>query len=681
MRFIICEKDNAAKRISEILSNGKVTKTKSGKVPIYYFFWKNEETKCIGLRGHILNMDFPKKYNSWSAVDPSSLIKVEPIKTVSEEGIAKVLVSLAKESSEIYVATDYDREGELIGGEAVEYALGKDAVDMALRTRFSSLTPDDVRSSFREPTRVDKALASAAETRQIVDLVWGATLTRFVSITADRLGYEFLSVGRVQSPTLALLVDKEKEIKAFVPVPYWRIEALFARLGKEFPGNHSGGDFKDEKEAKKVFEIVQGAEKGTITEVKKRERTDQPPTPFNTTQFIRAANTIGMSAARIMSIAENLYTSGYISYPRTDNTVYPKGLDIKKTVESLNNGPYSDACGHILSKKTLRPTRGKKETTDHPPIYPTSYATKGELGPEKFKLYDLIVRRFLATLHDPAKVELTSLRIDVSSEIFNASGLVTLYAGWKSVYSFLKVKESKLPPLNKGDEISVKDMQLLKKETRPPNRFSQGGLIQEMERLGLGTKSTRHEIIKKLYDRRYIDDTPPKPTISGEALVNSLEKHAKMITEHQMTSRLEEDMEHISEGRLTQEEVLEESRGMLSQVMKELKDNEKAIGKELRDAFDVQDVVGKCPRCNNDLVQIRSKRGKRYVRCSMHPGCSKSYPLPQKGKIGFTNEVCEVCRSPIITMYRKRSRPFDTCINPKCPSKEERGKNDEKKEN
>ncbi|MFO8051928.1 MAG: DNA topoisomerase I [Thermoplasmatota archaeon] len=679
MRLIICEKDNAAKRISDILSNGKVTKTSSGRVPIYYFHWLGEETKCIGLRGHILNMDFPKRYNSWSRVDPASLIEAEPIKTVSEKGIASVLRSLAKESSEIYVATDYDREGELIGKEAVDHALGDSGAERSLRAHFSSLTPAEVYRSFSEPGRIDVALASAAETRQIVDLVWGATLTRFISLAAERLGHEFLSVGRVQSPTLALIVNKEKEIRKFVPVPYWRIEALFGKDGKQFSGYHSGGDFKDEKKASKAFEKVRDANSGTITEVKKRERKDQPPTPFNTTQFIRAANSLGMSASRIMSVAEDLYTKGFISYPRTDNTVYPKDLDLKKTVQDLNKGPYTEACGYILSKDKIRSTRGKKQTTDHPPIYPTSYATRAKLGPERFKIYDLVVRRFLATLHDPARVEMTSLRIDVEGETFNASGLITLYAGWRSVYEFSKVKENKLPPMEKGDDVSIEEMDLLSKETKPPKRYSQGGLIQEMERLGLGTKSTRHETIKKLYSRRYIEESPPQPTLSGDALIASLEKHARMITEPKMTSRLEKDMEKISLKELTQGEVLNESREMLSEVMKRLKEHEKDIGKEIRESLDVQDVIGKCPRCNNDLVQLRSKRGKRYVRCSMYPGCSKSYPLPQKGKIGFTDEICEVCRSPMIIMYRRRSRPLNTCINPKCPTKQDRGSSDDKK--
>jgi DNA topoisomerase-1 len=668
MRLIICEKDNAAKRISDILSSGHYKVEKRGRVPLYKFAWNKDNTAVIGLRGHILNMDFPKKFNNWSGVDPKDLINVEPTRMVSARSIAGVLKDLVKEAKSVYVATDYDREGELIGKEAVEYALGPDAYEMVWRTHFSSLTADEVKASFKEPVRMDMALASAAETRQILDLVWGATLTRFISLAADRLGHEFLSVGRVQSPTLALIVNKEKEIKAFKPVPFWRIEAL---LQDNIEAHHSKGDIFEKEKAESIFKKVKDEKKALVKELKERERKDRPPTPFNTTQFIRAANSMGMQAARIMSIAEDLYTNGYISYPRTDNTVYPKGLDLRKTVEELGKGPYREASAHILKKSKITPTRGKKQTTDHPPIYPTAFATKAELGPEKFKVYDLVVRRFLATLHDPCIVKVTSIRFDINSEIFNSSGVRMISPGWRSVYTLSKVKETVLPVLREGDMLDIKKMELLEKETKPPYRYSQGGLIQEMESLGLGTKSTRHEIIQKLYSRRYIEDSPPKPTLSGSALIESLERHARTITEHHMTSRLEEDMEKISMDKLTQEEVIEESREMLTRIMEEMEKHREAIGREISEALNVQDVVGKCPRCDNDLMIVRSKRGKRYVRCSMFPRCSKSYPLPQRGKLGFPEEKCDVCRSPMMIMYR-RGPPIKTCMNPDCPSKKEK---------
>ncbi|MBN1539861.1 MAG: DNA topoisomerase I [Candidatus Thermoplasmatota archaeon] len=669
MRLIICEKDNAAKRIASILSGNSFRTEHRGRVSIYDLVWEGEKTRCMGLRGHILNMDFPEKYNSWSEVPPRELINAEPMRKVSAPSIAKVLKDLSKEASKIYIATDFDREGELIGREAVDHALGPDAVPSVFRAHFSSLTEPEVRHSFSNLTRLNTALASAAETRQVLDLIWGATLTRFISLASNRLWQDFLSVGRVQSPTLALIVDKEREIREFKPQPYWRIEAIFRKEDVQFPGNHSGGDIWKEDEALSLYEKLKDEKRGKVVDLVRKQRADKPPAPFNTTELIRAANTLGMSAARIMAVAEDLYTRGYISYPRTDNTVYPKGLDIGSLVTMLRQGNYRTACDHILSKERITPTRGSKETTDHPPVYPTNYATPQELGHEKFKLYDLVVRRFLATLHDPTKLETTQVRIDVSGEIFNSSGQVVLDPGYRSIYTFSRVSENVLPKLSRGDEVLIEDIQLQSKETKPPKRFSQGGLVQEMERLGLGTKSTRHETLQKLYTRRFIEDDPPRPTHSGDALITTLERHARTITLPDMTARLEEDMEKISTSSLTKEAVIEESREMLARILDEMEEHREQIGKEISDALLEQDVVGKCPRCSNDLLLVRSRRGKRYVRCSMHPGCSKSYPLPQKGKVGYTEKACDVCRSPIITIYRKGRKPMDVCINPDCPSK------------
>ncbi|MGA1820955.1 MAG: DNA topoisomerase I [Thermoplasmatota archaeon] len=669
MRLIICEKNNAARRISSILSGDNVSTVKRGRVPLYQFQWEGEETYSVGLRGHILNMDFPKEYNNWSAHRPADLIEVKPEKMVSERSIASVLRSLSKEADSVYVATDYDREGELIGLEAVEYAFGENSVKTSKRARFSSLTPREITASFSDLTGIDVPLAKAAETRQIIDLYWGATLTRFVSLTSDRMGHDFLSVGRVQSPTLAIIVKKEREIRDFQPVPYWTIEGSFEKDGSGFNGVHTHGDFLEENGALEIFNRIKDAKQAEVTSVTGKERDDRPPIPFNTTHLIRAANTMGMSASRIMSVAEDLYTEGYISYPRTDNTVYPVSLDLRASTEMLAHGPYKKAADHILGKDRIIPTRGSKETTDHPPIYPTSYAAKNELSDEKWKLYDLIVRRFLATLHDPSKVRITRVNMNVGGEIFAASGVRTLYPGWREIYTFSKIKETTIPHIEKGDVISVEGIDLNAKHTKPPKRYSQGGLIQEMERLGLGTKSTRHEIIKKLYDRRYIEDSPPRPTMSGDALVTSLEKYAPHITDHDMTARLERDMEKISQGALTEEEVLDESKGMLKEIMDEMETNKVDIAKDLKEAFQIQDVVGLCPRCNHPMLLARSKWGKRYVRCSMSPGCSKSYPLPQKGKISFTENRCGDCRSPMIVMYRKGRPPFETCINPACPTK------------
>ncbi|MCD6384077.1 MAG: DNA topoisomerase I, partial [Thermoplasmata archaeon] len=643
MILIVCEKENAARRISSILGGGRVRRENLNGVTVYRINSPLGDAAVVGLKGHILNLDYPDEYNQWNRVDPEELIKVESKKVLTDRRRGAALKKLAREAEGIIIATDYDREGELIGKEAVEWAL-KDMKNRpwVKRARFSALTPQEIKFAFENLKDVDDNLASSAEVRQVVDLLWGAVLTRLISLSSGRLGKDFLSVGRVQSPTLALIVEREKEIQAFKPTPYWEINGILEK-GLKFPTTHSNGRFTDERRAKEVFDKVRGAKTAKVSSVRSKVRVDKPPAPFNTTAFLRAANSLGLSAARAMSIAEDLYTRGYISYPRTDNTVYPPSIDLKGVLKTLLQGEFSDLARSLLEQSVLTPTRGKTSATDHPPIHPVGVPKPGELKAQERKIYELIVRRFFATLAPPSKVKVTQATFDISGESFSSSGTTIVDPGWRKYYPYSKVKEVLLPDLNVGDLVNVVELKLEKKMTKPPGRYSQGGLVELMEKLGLGTKSTRHEIIQKLYSRGYVKSSPPVPTEVGIALAEALKKYAKDITGHEMTSSLEAEMEEVASGKKDPREVIEDSRKLLAKVVEVLKENSQLVGEEIRKALKEQTRAGRCPRCGAEMVEVRSRWGKRYLRCSNYPRCGKTYPLPQKGEIKYTEERCPVC--------------------------------------
>jgi len=205
----------------------------------------------MGLRGHIVKLDFPKKYSNWNAVRPEELINAKPEHTVTEGRTAEALKKLAKEADEVVIATDFDREGELIGREAVDLIDGKFKVS---RVRFSSLVDEEIKKAFEEPTYLDQNLADAAETRQWIDLIWGAVLTRQISISSHSVGKNFLSVGRVQTPTLARIVEQEKKIASFVPQSYWKIICTLRKGENTFQAMHEV--IWDETEAKSVFDRI-----------------------------------------------------------------------------------------------------------------------------------------------------------------------------------------------------------------------------------------------------------------------------------------------------------------------------------------------------------------------------------------------------------------------------------------
>jgi DNA topoisomerase I len=681
MRLIISEKANAAKKIAQFLAEGSVKDGKHRSVPHHTFDWRGEECVSVGLKGHVLNPEYPEEYSNWQKVEPSDLIDAEILKSVSEKGVANAVQSLAKKADRVVIATDYDREGELIGVEALSLALEANPalMDHVERARFSALTEGEVTRAFDNLLEVSRELADAGEARQDIDLIWGATLTRWVSRATKRYGSAFLSVGRVQSPTLVLITERERERRAFVPEPYWELEAILRNGGGPFAVHHAHGRFKEEEAASQALANL--TETATVTEVKEKSATRPPPTPFNTTGFLTEAAKLGIRPSRAARIAEDLYTDGYISYPRTDNTVYPPSLDLREILGYLKRvegaGTHAE---RLLGAGKLTPTRGKRETTDHPPIYPTGYASREALRDDQWKIYQLVVRRFLATLSGPARTLRTTLRFESGGEPLTTSGTVVTEEGWLGVYPYARRADEELPALNEGDEVEVVEAEVLSKETQPPARYGQGRLIKLMEDLGLGTKATRPNIIQNLYDRGYVHDDPIVPTETGMAVAEALMHFASEIASHEMTAELERSMDAISEGRISKDSVVDESRDVLRRVYEHLENSEEKFADIVWNGIRGDEILGPCPTCGRNLIIRRNRRsGKRFAGCEGYPECRTTFPLPQRGDIIALGTQCDACGSPEIKVLGKK-RPWVTCINMDCPKKQEQRKAAEEKE-
>ncbi|MDO9536946.1 MAG: DNA topoisomerase I [Thermoplasmata archaeon] len=676
--LVICEKNNAAQRVASFLSKGKYTKTYMNRVPVFRFPWNKTECLVVGLRGHILNLDYPKDFKNWDIDALEELVKTPPLKKATAPWILNAIKDLGKEVDTVIVATDFDREGELIGAEAVSVMELRPEI-VIKRARFSALTGPEIYTAFDNLIDLDTNLAKAAETRQIVDLAWGAVLTRFMSTATGKLGSDFLSVGRVQSPSLALIVDREKEIEGFQPKPFWEIIADLEKT-RHFFGKHSHGLFWEKEEADTVFEKVKDCKTATVLVWKVQEMDERPPAPFNTTVFLAEASRMGMSAARAMSIAESLYNDGLISYPRTDNTVYPPTLPIKSILGKLAKGEFAPEVEKILSQEKLRPTRGSKQTTDHPPIHPVDMATRENVKGDNWKIYELVVRRFLATLAPDALVLRSNATLDINGEQFLAQGHETLDKGWQAFYPYIKFSDVYIPELVEGEKINVVSIRGREGKTEPPKRYSQGTLIREMEKLGLGTKSTRHEIVQKLFDRSYVQGGQIRPTASGRAVIIALEDNAEQIARPEMTRKLEEDMNEIAEGRKVQESVVEESQEMLAKCLEILMAHREKIKAEVNEALKNQNQMGVCPKCGKGSLVIRkSKRGKRFMACNAYPNCENTYPLPQYGSLVPHPELCKKCQGPQVKLVMNRRKPLDVCLDMNCKANKDRMKKGKKK--
>ncbi len=664
-KLVICEKNISASRIAFILSNGEAKKKSINKIPVWEFERDGDEYSVIGLRGHIVTLDYGEEYRQWRKDNLKKLARAKPEKKILAPAIVAATKNMLDGVDEIIVATDFDREGELIGVDVLDL-LDDSIIDIPKRrAKFSALTKHEIESAFKELVDIDYPLALSAKSRQFIDLAWGASLTRFISLATGQRGKDYLSVGRVQSPTLALIVDREKEIQAFVPEPFWEIVAQFEK-DSVFQAKHTNGRFWKEQEAKDVLKKVQSAKSGRVEEFEAGKELNRPPAPFDTTTFLLEANRRGYTASRAMKIAEGLYTRGLISYPRTDNTVYPRTLGLRRILEKLKESSFSKEAKEILAQKELKPSRGRKLSTDHPPIHPVAGAKKTKLKGDNWNIYELVVRRFLATLAPDMVLNVSKATLEVEGEKFEAVGAKILDEGWHKYYPYIDIKEAHLPTLQVGEDVELNEVNMENGETKPPFRFTQGYLLREMENLGLGTKSTRHEIIQKLIRREYVEGKYLRPTDAGIALINTLEEHANQIAKPDMTRTLEEDMLGIAKGEKSLEEVVEESQEMLVDTLEVLEAHEEAIGAEIKGALLNQNLIGKCKVCGGDLRIVRSRRGSKFIGCSGYPNCKATYNLP-RGARG-TDDECEVCGAPKISVPHGKSRD-EICVDPGCSSR------------
>lgn len=680
MKLVISEKEIAARRIAKILSGNGVKEEKVYGVPVLYIKYNGEDCAVMGLQGHVLKVDFPDEFSNWFKVDPVHLIDAPIDKVPIHKKIIQALKKIAESTDQIIIATDYDREGELIGFDAWQLIEEKNKIAKVKRARFSAITETDINNAFMSPGKIDLSLAFAGRARQDIDLIWGAVLTRYISLASYQVKDKYLSVGRVQSPTLTIIVDRELEIQDFVSTPFWMINVkLKTEKNESFEATHSKKKFLKEEEAQKIFSRISESKKAVIKEVEEKVKKILPPVPFNTTGLIVAANSLGFTPAKTISVAENLYMNGFISYPRTDNTVYPNTIDLAGVAKKLGGVPeYKNAVRDILAQEKIVPSRGKKRTTDHPPIYPTSAANKDSLSDDERKLYELVSRRFLCTLLPAAESKSVSLKIDISGEIFTATGSHLINANWVSHYPYYRHEDVILPVLKKGQELEVTGRELVESQTKPPSRYTQGKLVEKMEELGLGTKATRHTIIQNLIGRGYIRGNPLVPSEKAVAVVRILKKHAERISTPDMTSELETDMDNIVRGEETREEVVEKSRKMLKEVMIKLKNGREEISQEIKKAVREDTIVGPCidKDCEGNLmVRVSRKTKKRFIGCSAYPRCTKTFSLPQKGMVVPTKELCKHCNYPVIKIITKGRKPWDLCINNECPGKDEKYKN------
>ncbi len=675
MQLIIAEKSTAAETIAKNLGESRLKTQEFGPVKVWFTKINGEESVVVPLKGHIKEVVYPDTFKKWNE---ETLLKMVDSKLnyvpLAPENI-EVINKFSGKADKVIIATDYDTEGESIGFEAIDVVKEKNKKAKIYRSVFSSLTQKELMEAFKNLQKPNKNLSDSADARREIDLILGAVLTRFISLSAKRLGNSFLSIGRVQTPTLTLIVDRDAERRAFKPEKYSRFLATLESAGTAFVAEHSEGKIFDSDIIDRVRKL-KNTTKGTVDSVTKKVRQVTPPKPFNTTDFLRSAAAIGFSVPNAMRIVQGLYMKGYVSYPRTDSEAYPPTLNLKEILQELSkSNSYKKHVDEIIKSGELHPTKGK-EAKDHPPIHPVKVPDV-KLSTQEARIFDLITRRFLATLSKESKEEVISVKINVKGEIFVAKGSKVINPGWRSVYTYSKYEENILPEITEKAKLNIKSINEIEDQTNPPPHYSQGGILKAMEDLNLGTKATRPEMLKKLMERRYISAS--KTLIPSEvafAVIENLKKISKDLTGPGLTALLEAEMKRIEAGEKSKDDVVNESRELVKDILNDLLKKKSTIKELMHEALLKQYVFGKCPRSGGDLKMIISKKThKRFVGCADYPKCHFGMPLPQSGYMFISPQTCPKCGIHMVEWRGKESkRTYIFCVNPSCQKEKKEAK-------
>ncbi len=671
MILIIAEKPKVAGRIASALGSAKFVRM--GKAGYYTV---GEEIVVAPAVGHMFTLAEKKRSFDYPVFD----IEWVPVYKANKSAYytkqyLDVLQAVGKKADEVVVACDYDIEGTLIGYNVYRFAVGNKPVK---RMKFSTLTPYELKEAFENLQDMDYNNACAGEARHVLDWYYGINLSRALMRAISSSGGRriTMSIGRVQGPTLEILVRREKEIKSFKPVPYWEIYAEIK--GVQFI--HEKEKFFSEREADLARERT--GKEGVVEDVKREERRIPPNPPFDLTSLqLEASRVFGFSPSQTLQLAQSLYEASLISYPRTSSQKLPARLGLPRIIERMKEQEeYKKDAEKLLENRWLSPKEGWKEDPAHPAIHPTGL--KGRVKGNEKKLYDLIARRFLACFAPYAIREGVSVRVD-AGEKYKAAGATTKEKGWMEFYPYANFKEEELPEFKTGERVLIEKTEKREKETKPPARFTPATLVKELERLHLGTKATRSVIVDTLYDRQYIKGKSIQVTEFGMVVEEVLRKHSPQVLDVELTRKIEKKMEGIQEGKTRKEEVIEEGREVLTGILSRFKLEEKEIGKELLESWKVMDaeknIVGKCPKCGSDLRIIRMNGWKQFVGCSNYPDCSMAYSLPRNAYVLPTGKTCKECNAPIVRIMMGRRGTFEMCLNFECPAKKKRKERKEEK--
>ena len=619
-----------------------------------------KDFKVVSSVGHIRDLSTSGKYGFGVDIDNNFKPDYKIIKGKSK--LVKELKKDVKDADFVYLATDPDREGEAISWHLYD-TLGLKENNYK-RIVFNEVTKKAVLASFDKARKIDDNLVKSQETRRILDRIIGFRLSKLMQ---SKTGGK--SAGRVQSVALKLIVDREREIEAFIPEEYFEIEAHFNDFDAKLDTyNHKKIEIKKEIEAKEILSKLSNAFK--IESVEKKEKAKKSKFPFTTSTLEQEASSkLGFSSKKTMMIAQKLYEGinlkdeavGLISYMRTDSIRLSDDF-VKSTYSYIKDNYGSEYVGYVKKSNKTENVQDAHEGIRPTDINNVPEKIKEYLSNDEYKLYSLIYYRTLASLMKDAKVEATSVILDNNNYQFKANGQVLVFDGYLKVYSKYEDSEDKILPdfsTYKSNVVVANNIEYTSHTTKPPARYTESKLIKEMEELGIGRPSTYAKTIDTIEERGYVSLVDKKfvPTEVGIETTDRLQEFFKDIINVEYTKNMEDDLDKIADGDLEWNKLLELFyKDFEPKVELAFKNMEKKKPKETGEL---------CPNCGSPLVIKRSRYGE-FIACSNYPTC-KYIKNNEEEKEKKEIMECPKCDGKIIEKRTKRGKTFYGCSNyPKC---------------
>uniref|UniRef100_H3CL93 DNA topoisomerase n=1 Tax=Tetraodon nigroviridis TaxID=99883 RepID=H3CL93_TETNG len=684
----VAEKNDAAKGISEIMSNGRFRRregmSKFNKIYEfeYHLLGQNVTVAMTSVSGHLLALEFKAPFQKWHSCNPVILFDAE-VEKYCPDNMVQIKRTLEKEVKQcqlLVIWTDCDREGENIGFEIIDVCKAVKSNIQVLRAKFSEITPNSIRRACSTLTEPDSNVSDAVDVRQELDLRIGASFTRFQTLRLQKifpesLANQLISYGSCQFPTLGFVVERFKAIQSFIPEDVLQVSVLHEVEEDTVEFSWKRNRLFNHTACLVLYQICMENPIATVTSVTSKPKSKWRPLPLDTVELEKlASRKLKISAKETMKIAEKLYTQGFISYPRTETNIFPKTLALGSLVEEqTQSSVWGTFAQRVLDQPGgPSPRQGKKSDQAHPPIHPTRHSSS--LQGNEGRLYEFIVRHFLACVSQDALGQETVVDVDIAQEKFSASGLMIIARNYLDVYPYDRWSTKVIPVYEQGSQFQPTAIEMVDGQTSPPQLLTEADLIALMEKHGIGTDAT-HAHIETIKSRMYVGLTSDQRFLPGELGMGLVEGYNSMgyeMSKPNLRAELEADLKLVSEGRKDKRSVLghhiQKYKTVFIESVQKAKKLDEALSPYLGAAQEIteeqqQDMeiplpVRKCPHCGRDMVLKKKREGNgKYLTCVGYPACKSAVWFPDTVlEVSRDESVCPTCQPAPVHMLKFKFR-------------------------